>query len=123
MENIFAGIKKNKKQKLKRKKLHIPSGNYAYVCTRVKAKRSFLLPKDTYSRLLVMDIPGITRFIGEGQYKKEINELSLKYSGSELVETALKKTCRPFITKYLSFPKVICMQCYQHICSDGIFGT
>jgi len=105
MQNIFAGIGKNKKQKLKRKKLHIPSGNYAYVCTRVKAKRSFLLPKDTYSRLLVMDIPGITRFIGEGQYKKEINELSLKYSGSELVETALNKNMSALYHQILEFSK------------------
>lgn len=65
------------------------SGNYAYVATRVKAKRSFLYKKETYERLLLMGIPEISRFLGETQYKNEINELGLKYSGIGLIEQAL----------------------------------
>lgn len=65
------------------------SSNYAYVCARVKSKKAFLFKPDVYPKLLVMSIPEITRFIGESQYKKETEELALKYSGSDLTEYAL----------------------------------
>jgi len=67
------------------------SGNYPYVCARVRAKRAFLLPVDTYRKLLLMDIHEITRFLGESLYKKEINELGLKASGYHLIEFALNR--------------------------------
>jgi len=63
-------------------------GNYAYACARVKARKSLLLPKDTYPRLLNMDLPEIGRFIGEGQYRREVDELSSRYSKVDLVEHA-----------------------------------
>jgi V/A-type H+-transporting ATPase subunit C len=67
------------------------SGNYPYVCARVRARRALLLPVDTYRKLLLMDIHEITRFLGESHYKKEINELGLKESGYHLIEIALNK--------------------------------
>lgn len=66
-------------------------GNYPYVTARVRAKKALLLSSDVYQKLLMMDEHQIIRFIGEGQYKKEITELSVKYSGSELAEVALNK--------------------------------
>jgi V/A-type H+-transporting ATPase subunit C len=45
-------------------------GNYAYSCARVKAKKRFLLSKDTYSRMLVMDVYEVGRFLGETQYRE-----------------------------------------------------
>ena len=70
----------------------LPStGNYPYVTARVRAKRAHLLTWDTYAKLLVMDVNEITRFLGESQYKKEITELGLLYTGFELTEHALTK--------------------------------
>jgi V/A-type H+-transporting ATPase subunit C len=63
-------------------------GNYAYACARVKARKSLLLPGDTYPRMLNMDLPEIGRFIGEGQYRREVDDLSARYSGVDLVEVA-----------------------------------
>jgi V/A-type H+-transporting ATPase subunit C len=62
--------------------------NYAYACTRVKSRKPFLLTKDTYPRMLLMDLSEIGRFIGEGQYRKEVDELSSKFTGVDLIENA-----------------------------------
>jgi len=66
-------------------------GNYAYACTRVKAKKSFLLSKDTYSRMLVMDLYEIARSLGETQYSQEMARYASKYSGANLVEVAVTR--------------------------------
>ena len=63
-------------------------GNYAYACARVKARKSLLLPKDTYPRFLNMDLPQIGRAIGEGQYRREVDELSPTHAGVDLIERA-----------------------------------
>ncbi|MEM2869342.1 MAG: ATP synthase A1 subunit C [Thermoplasmata archaeon] len=63
-------------------------GNYAYTCARVKARRALLLPPDTYPRLLKMGLSEIGRFIGEGQYRSEVEELSGRYGGVDLIERA-----------------------------------
>jgi V/A-type H+-transporting ATPase subunit C len=73
------------------RKLLPSTGNYPYVTARVRAKRAHLLTWDTYAKLLVMDVNEITRFLGESQYKKEITELGLLYTGFELTERALNK--------------------------------
>jgi V/A-type H+-transporting ATPase subunit C len=65
------------------------SGNYANATTRVKARKAFLFPRETYLKLLQMDVPEISRFIGESKYKDEIDELATKYSGIDLMEHAL----------------------------------
>ncbi|AFD00152.1 A-type ATP synthase subunit C [Methanocella conradii HZ254] len=65
------------------------SGNYSYATTRVKARKAFLFPRETYLKLLQMDIPEISRFIGESKYKDEIDELATRYSGIDLMEHAL----------------------------------
>jgi V/A-type H+/Na+-transporting ATPase subunit C len=79
------------------------SGNYPYVCARVRAKRATLLPKDTYSKLLMMDIHEITRFLGETQYKKEITELGSKAKGHDLIEQALNKNIAEVAQQVLSY--------------------
>lgn len=66
-------------------------GNYAYACARVKAKKSFLLSRDTYSRLLVMDVYEIGRFLGETQYKEEVTKFGSRYSGASLIEVAVTR--------------------------------
>ncbi|MCX6694485.1 MAG: V-type ATP synthase subunit C [Methanomicrobiales archaeon] len=64
-------------------------GPYIYVCTRMRVRKSKLLPREEYVRLLQMSLPEIARFIGETEYKREIDELSASFGGIDLIETAL----------------------------------
>ena len=63
-------------------------GNYAYIVARVKSKKAALLKDDAYSKMLLMSLPEISRFISESGYQKEITELTGKYSGVDLIEHA-----------------------------------
>jgi len=74
-----------------RQRIPLESGNYPYVTARVKAKRGLLLPKDTYDRFLVMDVPEIARFLGEREYKAEMLALGARYSGVDLIENAVTR--------------------------------
>ena len=78
-------------------------GNYAYACARVKARKSFLLSKDAYSRMLVMDIHEIGRFLGETQYKDEMAQYGSRYSGANLVEAAVTRSLAATYSDILSF--------------------
>ena len=51
-------------------------GNYAYIVARVKAKKAGLMNGDAYSKMLMMSLPEISRFISESGYQKEITELT-----------------------------------------------
>jgi len=62
---------------------------YVYVCTRMRVRKSKLIPREDYLRLLNMSIPEITRFIEETQYKREIDELAPFFHGIDLIELAL----------------------------------
>lgn len=65
--------------------------NYAYIVARVRAMKSKLIPKEMYPKFLNMEIPEITRFIGESEYKKDVDELGKKYHGTDLFEHALNQ--------------------------------
>lgn len=78
-------------------------GNYAYACARVKAKKRFLLSRDTYSRLLMMDVHEIGRFLGETQYREEMTRYAAKYSGASLVEVAVTRNLAATYSAILSF--------------------
>ncbi|MGQ9587096.1 MAG: ATP synthase A1 subunit C [Thermoplasmata archaeon] len=79
------------------------SGNYAYACTRVKAKKRFLLSRDTYTRLLVMDVHEIGRFLGETQYREEMARYASKYSGANLIEVAVMRNLAATCSDILGF--------------------
>jgi V/A-type H+-transporting ATPase subunit C len=79
------------------------SGNYPYVCARVRAKRAFLLPRDVYQKLLLMDTHQISRFLGESQYKKEITELGLTATGFQLIDLALNKNIAEVYQQILGY--------------------
>lgn len=64
------------------------AGNYPYVTARVKAKKAYLYPPDTYAKMLQMEIPQISRFLGEGVYKEEILALGARARGVDLIERA-----------------------------------
>lgn len=80
-------------------------GNYAYACARVKAKKSLLLTKDNYPKLLMMDLNEIGRFLGETQYQAEIAELASSYSGVDLIEMATSRNLARVYRTVLDFCK------------------
>ncbi|MCE5296500.1 MAG: ATP synthase A1 subunit C, partial [Euryarchaeota archaeon] len=78
-------------------------GNYSYACARVKAKKSLLLTKDNYPKLLMMDLNEIGRFLGETQYKVEMAELAAKNEGVNLIELGTAKNLARVDRQILSF--------------------
>ena len=62
---------------------------WAYIVARVKVMKRSLIPKEEFRKLLNMDFHEIVRYLEESEYKKEIDELSYKYSGPRLIDYAL----------------------------------
>src|SRR3989344_2467004 len=73
----------------KPRKLKLGEAPYTYA--RIAAMRSKLIKKDEYNRLMKMKLNDILRFLQETEYRKEIDEMAVSYSGIELVELALNK--------------------------------
>jgi V/A-type H+-transporting ATPase subunit C len=69
--------------------MRLVSAQYIYVCTRMRVRKAKLLPREEYMRMLNMSLPEITRFIGETEYKQEIDELATTFRGIDLIEVAL----------------------------------
>lgn len=65
------------------------SKKYAYITARVRAMKSKLMAMEVYPKLMNMDIAEITRFIGESEYRQDVDELAQKFSGIDLLEHAL----------------------------------
>jgi len=63
-------------------------GNYAYATARVKARKSLLLTDDVYTKMLLMDLPEISRLMGESTYQKEMAEMGGRIEGIDLIEHA-----------------------------------
>lgn len=80
-------------------------GNYSYVTARVKAKKSLLISKDNYPKLLLMDLNEIGRFLGETQYKVEMTELATRYDGVNLIELGTSKNLARIFTDILKYSK------------------
>ena len=74
---------------------------YAYSTARVHAMKVKLFPTETYTKLLVMALPEITRFIEESEYKAEVDELARTYSGIDLVEFATHLNMARTFTKLM----------------------
>jgi V/A-type H+-transporting ATPase subunit C len=64
-------------------------GSYIYVCTRMRVRKSKLLPREEYLRMLNMSLPEITRSIEETEYKREIDELATSFRGVDLIEIGI----------------------------------
>ena len=90
------------RQKLKGK-IPIELGNYPYVCARVKGKKSKLISKDSYARILKMETPSISRLLGEGQYREQMLALGAKYSGVDLIEMATRNNLAEVFTQIIEF--------------------
>ncbi len=85
------------------RKIPIDTGNYPYVCARLRAKKSLLYPPDMYLKFLQMEIPLISRTLGEGEYKEEFISLGTKYSGVDLIEMATSENRARTYPKILDF--------------------
>jgi len=68
-------------------KIHVSFYPYTYV--RVMAMKGKLYKKQDYNKILKMQGNEIAKYIEEGEYKDDINELAKEYEGYELVEQAL----------------------------------
>lgn len=80
-------------------------GNYPYACARVRAKKSLLLTKENYPKLLMMDLNEIGRFLGETQYSVEMTELASRYDGVNLIELGTSRNLARMYNGVLSFTK------------------
>lgn len=76
--------------------------NYAYTTARVRAMKSKILPNETYPRLMNMGIDEIARFIGESEYKEDVDELARQYEGVDLIEHALNRNLAVTFTKLIN---------------------
>ena len=84
-------------------RIPIERGNYPYVTARVRAKKSALLTRDVYDRMLQMEIPQIARILGEGAYKEEILALAARISGVDLIEVATSRNLAAVFTQIIRF--------------------
>src|SRR3989338_4206692 len=66
-------------------------GKYPYTYARVSFMRSFLLRKDEYQKLMKMDANEMASYLQGSQYRKEIDELGMKFRGGKLLELALSR--------------------------------
>lgn len=66
-------------------------GKYPYAYARVSVMRSFLLRKDDYHKLMKMNLNEVISYLQGSQYKKEIDELAVRFRGVQLMELALNR--------------------------------
>ena len=76
-------------EKPRQRKLRLAQAPYTYA--RISVMKSKLLRKDDYNKLMKMKLNDIVKFLQESDYRKEIDEMTVNYSGIELVELALNK--------------------------------
>jgi len=72
----------------KKRKYTGSKARYAFSNARVHAMKVKLFPLETYTKMLVMALPELARFIEESEYKDEVDELAQKHSGIDLIEFA-----------------------------------
>lgn len=77
-------------------------GNYAYTVARVKAKKSLLLKEEDYSKMMVMSVPEISRYVSESGYQKEMTDLASRNSGLALLEYATYASMADVFSSILS---------------------
>jgi V/A-type H+-transporting ATPase subunit C len=58
---------------------------------RVSGKKKKLYDESDYEKFLKMEVNAISRKMGEGDYRMEIDELGAKYKGATLIENALNR--------------------------------
>ncbi|MFH1663288.1 MAG: V-type ATPase subunit [archaeon] len=76
---------------------------YSYTNTRVRVMKSKLIDSNEYPKLLKMSLDQIARYLGETDYKTEIDELGATYDRVNLIEFALNKNLSSSFKKVLNF--------------------
>ncbi len=67
------------------------ASNPEYVTTRTRSRRAKLIDEDGYRDLVRMGPSEIARFLEEGEYGEEINQMGARYSGVDLIEYSLNR--------------------------------
>ena len=62
-----------------------------YACTRFRVRRTALLPREEYLRIMRMSIPEVVTHLGRRGYGQEITDLSHDYAGARLIEAAVNR--------------------------------
>ncbi len=76
---------------------------YAYTNTRVRVKKAMLLKPDDFKKFMKMSLHEIASYLGQGTYKKEVEELGVRFKGMNLIEYALNKNLERTFQKILGF--------------------
>ncbi|MBI3034244.1 ATP synthase A1 subunit C [Candidatus Woesearchaeota archaeon] len=69
----------------------VATARYPYTYARVAVMRSKLLKKGDYAKIARMSLNEIINFLESSEYKREIDELAVLYSGIDLTEIALNR--------------------------------
>ncbi len=77
----------------------LAAARHPYTYARVAFMRAALITKSTYPKLIKMSLSEIANFLQTTEYKKEIDELAVNYSGAELIEIAINKNVSNTYTK------------------------
>ncbi|HTL51384.1 MAG TPA: ATP synthase A1 subunit C [Planctomycetota bacterium] len=80
-------------------------GNYPYAVTRIRARKSTLITPEQFEKLVVYDVPQVTRFIQESQYRAQVDRLAVKFKGVDLLEQALALHLSELFTEVIGFCK------------------
>ena len=67
------------------------SPSCVYACTRFRVRRTKLLPRDAYRRIMQMGIPEIVTHLGRQEEYQEIMDLAGDFSGARLIEEAVNR--------------------------------
>lgn len=68
------------------------SPSCVYACTRFRVRRTKLLPREAYLRLMRMGIPEVTTHLGRQEDYQEIMDLAGDFSGAQLIEEAVNRS-------------------------------
>ena len=62
-----------------------------YACTRFRVKKTTLLPREDYRRIMQMSIPGVITHLNRRGYGQEIGDLLHDHTGARLIEKAVNR--------------------------------
>ncbi|SDK15614.1 V/A-type H+-transporting ATPase subunit C [Methanoculleus thermophilus] len=68
------------------------SPSYIYACTRFRVRKTTLLPREEYLRIMQMSIPEIITHLGRQEdYRQDIVSLAHEFTGAQLIEEAVNQ--------------------------------
>jgi len=71
----------------------VTSPSFIYACTRFRVRRTTLLPREDYLRLMRMSIPEIVTHLGRREgYAQDITDLIHDFAGAQLIEEAVNRS-------------------------------